>query len=272
MSVKSQTLEVDGASLYFETRGSGPLLLLIPGGPQDAGVFVGLAEALADEFTTVAVDPRCNSRSVCEARDTDLEVELLASDMAAIIAHLGDGPVHVFGTSGGAQIALALATNHPEGIATVIAHEPPAVMLLDDPSEALAADERVYAAYQNGGAQAAFQTFREVSGMEDGEAPPQPQSAEEAATFGRINGNMEYFFAHGMRPLTAFTPDVAKLADGPVRIVIGAGVMTEGESTHQASLALAEQIGEEPVIFPGDHVAYTYAPEAFAEVVSRILR
>lgn len=272
MAAQFQMLEVNGASLYFEIRGSGPLLLLIPGGPQDAGVFVGLAEALADEYTTVSVDPRCNSRSVCEARDTDLDVALLASDMASIIAHLRNGPVHVFGTSGGAQIALALAANYPEGIATVIAHEPPAVMLLDDPSEALAADERVYTAYQNGGAQSAFQTFLEVSGMANGEAPPEPQSAEEAATFGRINGNMEYFFAHGMRPLTAFTPDVAKLVDGPVRIVVGAGAATEGEHTHLASLALAQRLGQEPAIFPGDHVAYTYAPEAFAEVLSAALR
>ena len=33
------TLAVPGAALYHEREGTGPVLLLIPGGPADAGVF-----------------------------------------------------------------------------------------------------------------------------------------------------------------------------------------------------------------------------------------
>ena len=54
---KSSTLKVAGATLYYETRGTGPTLLIIPGGPQDAGVFADLAAALADRYTVVAYDP-----------------------------------------------------------------------------------------------------------------------------------------------------------------------------------------------------------------------
>ena len=56
-------LKVPGATIYYETRGAGPLLLIIPGGPQDAGVFADLAGHLADRYTVVAYDPRGNSRS-----------------------------------------------------------------------------------------------------------------------------------------------------------------------------------------------------------------
>ncbi|TIU63569.1 MAG: hypothetical protein E5W25_24420, partial [Mesorhizobium sp.] len=58
MTLQSSTLKVPGASLYYETPGSGPVLLIIPGGPQDAGVFAGLAGRLADRYTVVAYDPR----------------------------------------------------------------------------------------------------------------------------------------------------------------------------------------------------------------------
>jgi pimeloyl-ACP methyl ester carboxylesterase len=37
--MKTETLQVPGASLYYEVRGSGPVLLMIPGGPMDADGF-----------------------------------------------------------------------------------------------------------------------------------------------------------------------------------------------------------------------------------------
>jgi pimeloyl-ACP methyl ester carboxylesterase len=42
----TETLPVPGASLYYEVRGSGPVLLMIPGGPMDADGFKQIAERL----------------------------------------------------------------------------------------------------------------------------------------------------------------------------------------------------------------------------------
>src|SRR5262245_4568209 len=47
------TVSVPGAELYVENRGSGPVLLLITGGPTDAGMFTDLARRLADGYTVV---------------------------------------------------------------------------------------------------------------------------------------------------------------------------------------------------------------------------
>jgi pimeloyl-ACP methyl ester carboxylesterase len=64
----------EGAEIYCERRGDGPLLLLITGGMGDAGFYSSAAEILADEFTVLNYDRRCNSRStgdriftICEA-------------------------------------------------------------------------------------------------------------------------------------------------------------------------------------------------------------
>lgn len=46
--MKVETLVVPGATLHYEVRGSGPVLLLICGGVYDAEGFDGLAEALAE--------------------------------------------------------------------------------------------------------------------------------------------------------------------------------------------------------------------------------
>jgi hypothetical protein len=55
--------DVDGVSIYFESRGEGPTLLMIPGGGGDAGGYRFVGERLADEYRVVSYDRRGNSRS-----------------------------------------------------------------------------------------------------------------------------------------------------------------------------------------------------------------
>src|SRR5262245_66480619 len=50
------TVSVPAAELYVESRGSGPVLLLITGGPTDAGMFTDLAGRLAGGYTVVSYD------------------------------------------------------------------------------------------------------------------------------------------------------------------------------------------------------------------------
>ena len=63
---KSSTMKVPGAKIYYETRGRGPTLVMIPGGATDAGIFADLSQRLADRYTVVAYDPRGNSRSTSD--------------------------------------------------------------------------------------------------------------------------------------------------------------------------------------------------------------
>jgi len=44
-------VKVPGATLYYEVRGTGPVLLAIPGGPTDAGMFTALADQLAETLS-----------------------------------------------------------------------------------------------------------------------------------------------------------------------------------------------------------------------------
>jgi pimeloyl-ACP methyl ester carboxylesterase len=48
--VATKRLGVPGATLYYEVRGSGPVLLFMPGGPADAGTFRPIAEQLASDY------------------------------------------------------------------------------------------------------------------------------------------------------------------------------------------------------------------------------
>lgn len=57
--VKPGTQTVPGASMCHEVRGSGPLLLMLPGAPAGAGGFA----AFADRYTGVTHGTRSTSRS-----------------------------------------------------------------------------------------------------------------------------------------------------------------------------------------------------------------
>ena len=272
-SAKSSLLKVAGATLYFETRGSGPALLLIPGGPTDAGVFTGLAAFLADRYTVAAVDPRGNSRSVLDGAREEQRLDLHGDDMARIIEALGDEPAYVFGSSGGAQIGLNLAARHPERVRALVAHEPPCVKMLPDPTQTLAGNRAVADAYRSGGVAAAMQKFAEVAGFAGGpqrQGPPPPPEVQE--TFKRIEGNMDYFFACGLVPLSLYEPDVSALRSGPVRVVVGVGEESVGQTAYRTAVALSEKLGDPPALFPGDHGGYGPQAEAFAATLDRVLR
>jgi len=272
-STTSSMLEAPGARIYYEKRGSGSVLLVIPGGPQDAGVFSELAGLLADRYTVVTYDPRGNSRTSVDGELGDLDLDVQGDDAARLIETAGGGPAYVFGTSGGAQIGLNLAARHPHLVKALVAHEPPTIMLLDDPSEALAADQALYDTYKSEGVDAAMAQFFGMAGLDSDEPPPEIEMPPEAAeTFARVAGNFEYWLAHGMIPLSVYEPDIAALLSGEPKIVVAIGEGSVGQPIAEMGEALARKLGIEPVSFPGDHIGFEQDAAGFAEALDRALR
>ena len=270
--ITSHTLKVPGATLYYEVRGAGPTLLMIPGGPTDAGIFGDLPDLLADRYTVVAYDPRGNSRSTLDGGPVDQDLGVHADDAARIIAKVG-APAYVLGSSGGAQIGLALAARRPECVIALVAHEPPALRMLPDAEAkaAMAGMEDVYAAYRSGGVEPAMARFAALTGLENAApADAPPPSPAMIATFGRIGGNMDYFLGHS-RALAFDAPDVETLRRGKPRIVVGVGAESRGQLAHRAAAALAGKLGAPPVVFPGDH-GFGHDLAAFADTLDRALR
>jgi pimeloyl-ACP methyl ester carboxylesterase len=293
----SGVLQAPGARVHYEVRGSGPLLLMIPGGPQDAGVLAGQARLLADRYTTVAYDPRGNSRSTLDGEPADQSVEVHADDAARLVEELGGGPAYVFGTSAGGQIGLALAVRRPDLVRAVVAHEPPCVLLLEDPAPVLAESEEVYDTYLRDGVEAGIARFLGLHGLDDhalgdpgraapddgpdggpderggsAEGPEGAEDSEDAATSARVSGNFGYFLGHGLRPLSRYVPDTAALRTGAPRVVVGLGRESAGRSIHAIGLALAGALATEPVDFPGDHIGFESHPDGFARTLDRALR
>ena len=267
------TLKVPGAALYYEVRGSGPVLLMIPGGPTDAGVYAEIAGVLADRYTVVKYDPRGNSRSALDGPPEDWRAEIHADDARRLLSAVGDGPAYVFGNSGGALVGLALAARHPESVHVLVAHEPPAMELLPDREARRAAVQDVYDTYRREGVGPAMAKFLAAAGLEGPPPPPRggvtPEMAEGMARMGR---NVDGFLAHGLRAISAYVPDVSALRAASTRVVVAGGQESRRQPAYQASAALAARLGTTIVDFPGGHGGFGSHPAEFADTLHRTLR
>jgi pimeloyl-ACP methyl ester carboxylesterase len=258
-------IAIDGGRLYYEVRGDGPLLLAM-GSPMGADAFAPLADALADRFTVVTHDPRGISRSKLEDPDQDSTPLMRAEDVVAILGELGAETADVFGSSGGAMTTLALAARHPGRVRTVVAHEPPVLNLLPDATERHAEVDAIVKAFETDGLETAWRMFLRSAGFEEDEAgPPPSDSPEQDLEDGRR------FFVHELRETTRYAPDIEALRDGSVRVVIGLGADSGGLLTRRTCAALADELGQPVVEFPGDHGGFIWDPEGFANRLGGLL-
>jgi pimeloyl-ACP methyl ester carboxylesterase len=269
-------LAVPAARLYYEVSGSGPTLLLIPGGPVDADGWTPIVGLLQDRYTVVRYDPRGISRSQLDSLET-VSVETHAADAARLLRAVGGGPAFVLGHSGGGVIGLALVERYPDLVNTYVAHEPPLVELLPVGDPRREEGQAIYETYRLEGVEAAMARFMSAAGMDEGEqvAPPSLSPEAEAAiaeAMARTEQNLDFFLGHYLLPITSFEPDFAALAAASTRVEAGVGEASVGQETYDTALALAARLGTKPVVFPGDHVGMATHPEPFVARLDEVFR
>ncbi|BDM74004.1 hydrolase (plasmid) [Streptomyces nigrescens] len=268
------TLDVPGATLHYELRGRGPVLLLIPGGAADAGLYAAMTDDLAARYTVVSYDPRGLSRSRLDGPVTDQRVEVWSDDAHRLLELLSPHEAaSVLGSSSGAIVALDLLARHPERLHRVVAHEPPLLELLLDPAPHRALFADVRETFRTQGVGAAMARFSEGLGgrPDDGGAVTElPPEIQEMAP--RMHANLPVFLEHILCPFSGSAPDVAALRRAADRLVLAVGRDSRPqEALYGPATRLAEMIGGKAVEFPGGHVGCTEYPKEFARQLLDVL-
>jgi pimeloyl-ACP methyl ester carboxylesterase len=116
------TLQVNGATLWYEDHGTGPETIVFAHGLLwDGRMFDAQVGALRDRYRCVTFDFRGQGRSEVTAGGYDMDT--LADDAVALIEALGCAPCHFVGLSMGGFIGMRLAARRPELIRSLVLME-----------------------------------------------------------------------------------------------------------------------------------------------------
>jgi len=262
----SNSIRVPGAELTYDVAGSGPVLFLV-GTPMDAAGFAPAVPHLADDFTVVTFDPRGIARSTVDDATAQIPPETTAEDVHAILAEVTDEPAYVLGSSGGAIGALAHAVRYPEQVSTLVAHEPPITSLLPDAESIRTRTHEIVETSRTAGWGAAMGQFLDLIGVlasMPADAPPMEMTEQ-------MGRDSEFFLRNYLRTVSLWEPDLAAVGASPTRVVVAAGRASAGQLANRTAVALAEALGTELVLFPGDHGGFAGEPGPFATQLRTVL-
>ena len=103
------TVDVNGARLWYDEAGDGPVVLLLHGGLGDSGLWEPVVPLLAERFRTIRTDLRFYGRSTGPAVPWSWQ-----DDAVGVLDALGIERAAVVGLSLGGKLALDVALAHPD--------------------------------------------------------------------------------------------------------------------------------------------------------------
>jgi len=105
-------------SIFYETRGEGPPLVLLNGMSQTTQNWMSQVRHLSTHFNVLSWDARGQGRS--GLGEQELTLDLHAADLLQLLDALGLERVHLCGFSYGARLALAFAARSPDRVERLV--------------------------------------------------------------------------------------------------------------------------------------------------------
>src|SRR5262245_60161737 len=121
-----------GVEIHYEDHGTGTPVVFVHGSLSEGSYWHDQLPLLARTHRAIAYSRRHSPPNTNEAR-RGYSAAADAEDLAALIAALHLGRVHVVGHSYGGLTGLFLAARHPELVRSLVSAEAPAVSLLGGP-------------------------------------------------------------------------------------------------------------------------------------------
>ena len=104
-------VNVHGVNLYYEEYGTGPAVILTPGGRVDRNGLRPIAALLSPQCRVILHDRRNCGRSDVVIGGELSEQHQWAEDMAALLKQIGAAPAYAAGGSAGSRTSLTLAVH-----------------------------------------------------------------------------------------------------------------------------------------------------------------
>jgi aminoacrylate hydrolase len=112
------TISIGDAAIYYEDKGQGAPLMLVPGLGGTGAFFISQVPEFSRSFRTVIHDHRGAGRSTHSR--IKYSVEQMADDTLRLMDALGIESAHLLGHSTGGAIGQVIATEHPERLQSLV--------------------------------------------------------------------------------------------------------------------------------------------------------
>ena len=275
--IQKGLVKTEGDTLYYEVRGHGQPLLMIPGGGGDGRVYSFVADILSDEYKVITYDRRGNARSTRNVPQ-NFEISQQSRDAVAVLHDAGESSAFVFGNSSGAVIALDMAITQPQAVRAAVVHEPPITYLHPQARKWQRFFAGVYGTAFSLGAPVAMVRFFIGVGLPLGRSPRaeavhgHPNATDEVDV--HFQEMAEFFIKKELLPVTNYVPNEETLRKNGVKVFTAAGKESLDKKRFYAQTApmLAQTTGCEMIVFPGHHISYIDRPEAWASVLRSVLQ
>ena len=274
---QSDRVTTEGDELYYEVRGHGQPLLMIPPAGGDAGFYSFVANILSDEYKVITYDRRANSRSTMNDPQ-NFEISQQSRDAVAVLRAAGEQSAFVFGNSSGAVIALDMAKTQPRAVRAVVVHEPPIARMHPKAKKWQRFFAGVYWMAFRFGTTLALLRFVYGIGLPIRQMTKAQRDTEiqrEMSHERRIRPEeaRDFLVKQELLPITNYLPDVAMIKKNGVKVFMAAGKMSLEKKRFysETSRILAKRLDCELVIFPGHHGSYMDMATEFAATLRSVL-
>lgn len=143
MNTTVQRASVNGIELPFLDAGAGTPVVFVHGAISDYRIWESQFSELALRYRCIALTQRYFGSEPWQDSGQNFTRATHMQDLIAFLAFLGTGPVHLVGTSYGAEIAATVAVARPDLVRSLCLNEPSLTSIVSNPHDlAIMAQER----------------------------------------------------------------------------------------------------------------------------------
>ncbi|HME46740.1 alpha/beta hydrolase [Mycobacterium sp.] len=267
----------EGDDLYYEVRGNGKPLLMIPPAGGDGWQYSFVAEILADEYRVITFDRRGNARSTGH-EPQNFEITQQSRDAVAVLRAVGEQSAVVFGNSSGAVIALDMARTQPQAVRAVVAHEAPLARLHPMARRWRRFFANVYAtAFRFGPSLAALRFMLgaqlPVAKMIRATAPVNRHRRASAVPYRSDKQAAQVLIEHELLPVSNYLPDINGIKRDDVKMFVAVSEYGLSRRAWYAQVAqiLAQGLNCELITLPGHHGSFMDMPSEFSAALRGVI-
>ncbi len=114
------TMKINDITMYYEVRGDGIPVVLIPGIWSDLSGWKTTIPELSKKYRVIALD--CRGAGRTDKPDAPYSIEMMADDVLHLMDALRIENAHLLGASMGSRVAQVIAMKYPERTRSLVLH------------------------------------------------------------------------------------------------------------------------------------------------------